>query len=192
MHMRAQRDVCSSIGVLSNQLAVARVGLLDGRGHAVPAQQRADHRLEQLRRLLNALERALAPEPSRARDDDDGDGLGTTHGGERRGTAAGAARARPRLFWLSVTTVADERLPAWKRPRMSASLARRYNELALPELRRHGVQYIDTHTRGAAHPELSLDGVHFGGAMSRWHAELFWPRFWRALCERDGAPQSGR
>ena len=66
----------------------------------------------------------------------------------------------------------------WKRPRMSAHLARRYNELARPELRRHGVHFIDTHASGAQHPELSIDGVHFGGALARHHASLFWD----ALC----------
>ena len=30
----------------------------------------------------------------------------------------------------------------------------------------------------AAHPELSVDGVHFGGALSRHHARIFW----HALC----------
>ena len=61
---------------------------------------------------------------------------------------------------------------------MSAERARRYNERARPELRRFGVQYVDTHASGAAHPELSLDGVHFGHALTQQHARLFW----RALC----------
>ena len=39
-------------------------------------------------------------------------------------------RPRPRVYWLAVTAVAQARLPAWKRPRMSASLAQRYTELA--------------------------------------------------------------
>lgn len=81
---------------------------------------------------------------------------------------------RPRIYWLSVTAVSDARLPAWKRPRMSASLSRRYNELAQPVLRRHGIQYVDTHSVGAAHPELSRDGVHFEGVVARQHTHLFW------------------
>ena len=94
-------------------------------------------------------------------------------------------RARPRLLWLSVTAVADAQLPLWKRPRMSARLARRYNELALPLLRRHGVQYVDTHSSGAEHPELSRDGVHFDGSLSRHHSRAVW----EALC---GAPPARR
>lgn len=88
------------------------------------------------------------------------------------------APRRPRLFWLSVTAVSDARLPSWKRPRMSLHLSRQYNALARHELRRHGVQYIDTHTSGAAHPEMSLDGVHYGAPVARHHARIFWD----ALC----------
>ena len=49
----------------------------------------------------------------------------------------------------------------------------RYNELAVPQLRRAGIGVVDTYRSGLAHPELSLDGVHFPGALSRSHAELF-------------------
>ena len=94
--------------------------------------------------------------------------------------AAKGGLTRPRLYWLSVTAVADDRLPLWKRPRMSASLARRYNALAIAELSRYGVRYVDTFSSGAAHPELSLDGVHFSAALARHHADVFWA----ALCER--------
>ena len=93
-------------------------------------------------------------------------------------------RERPRLYWLSVTAVADEKLPAWKRPRMSNALARKFNKAALPHLRRHKIEYIDTYTSGAAHPELSLDGVHFGGRVSREQSDLFWS----ALCSESGEP----
>lgn len=137
-----------------------------------------------LRRFLAALERALSPAPPRAHDDapltaasDATDAAAAAAAGDRRGGGSGRRR-RPRLFWLSVTAVADAQLPAWKRPRMSGALARAYNELARPELARHGITYVDTHTSGAAHPELSVDGVHFGGALSRHHAHLFWD----ALC----------
>ena len=124
-----------------------------------------------LRRFLAALDKALG-------------------GGSEASVRAGSARQldgrrsarRPKLFWLSVTAVADGRLPAWKRPRMSAALARRYNEVALPELRRYGVTYVDTHTSGAARADLSVDGVHFTGELSRVHARLFW----EALCARPG------
>ena len=98
-----------------------------------------------------------------------------------------AGAPRPRLYWLSVTAVADQRLPAWKRPRMSVALARQYNELALPILTKHGIQYIDTHSSGAAHPELSRDGVHFQGALPRQHTQLFW----EPLCKR-GTVQMAR
>lgn len=85
---------------------------------------------------------------------------------------------RPRLFWLTVMAVTDAKLPEWKRPRMSADLARRYNELAAPMMAHHGVTVIDTFTSGHAHPELSRDGVHSPGSLSHYHAQLFW----KALC----------
>jgi len=97
--------------------------------------------------------------------------------------AIGTARGQPRLLWLTVTAVSDAKLPLWKRPRMSTALARRYNELALPELRRAGVTPIDTFTSGAAHPELSTDGVHFPGPLSRHHAQLVWD----AMCASTSA-----
>ena len=97
--------------------------------------------------------------------------------------AIGTARGQPRLLWLTVTAVSDAKLPLWKRPRMSTALARRYNELALPELRRAGVTPIDTFTSGAAHPELSTDGVHFPGPLSRHHAQLVWD----AMCATPSA-----
>ena len=85
---------------------------------------------------------------------------------------------RTEVFWLSVTAVADARLPEWKRPRMSAALAKRYNEIAAPHLQRHGVRLIDTYTSGLANPELSRDGVHFAAPVARHHSQLFW----RSLC----------
>jgi hypothetical protein len=91
---------------------------------------------------------------------------------------------RPDLYWLSVTAVADARLPAWKRPRMSAALSERYNQIARPQLERLGIQFVDTYTSGRAHPELSLDGVHFAPALSRHHAQLFWQRLCAAV-EQD-------
>ncbi|CAE7868801.1 KIN14E, partial [Symbiodinium microadriaticum] len=38
--------------------------------------------------------------------------------------------ASPQMLWLTVTAVASERLPAWKRPLLSAELSRRYNDIA--------------------------------------------------------------
>ena len=67
---------------------------------------------------------------------------------------------------------------------MSAALARRYNELAAPEMERHGVAVVDTYTSGLTHAHLSRDGVHAPGTLSRHHAQLFW----RQLCE--GAERS--
>ena len=122
-----------------------------------------------LHRFLASLDKALG---------------GGSEASVRSGTASqldGRTR-RPKLYWLSVTAVADMRLPAWKSPRMSAALARRYNEVALPELRRYGVTYVDTHTSGAARADLSVDGVHFTGELSRVHARLFW----EALCAKPG------
>lgn len=93
-------------------------------------------------------------------------------------------RARPRVYWLTVTAVASERLPAWKRPRMDAATAARYNTLAAPQLAAAGIGVIDTYTSGKAHPELSLDGVHFPGPLSRKHAEMF---LRQGACARPGA-----
>ena len=67
---------------------------------------------------------------------------------------------------------------------MLVILARKFNQAALPHLRRHKIEYIDTYTSGAAHPELSLDGVHFGGRVSREQSDLFWS----ALCSESGEP----
>lgn len=92
---------------------------------------------------------------------------------------AGGRPPRPRLLWLTVAAVSDSRLPSWKRPRMSAALAARYNEAAEPVLRRHGVQVIDTFSSGRAHPQLSPDGIHFPGAVSRHHTQLVL----RAVCD---------
>ena len=83
---------------------------------------------------------------------------------------------RPQVFWLSVTAVADARLPEWKRPRMSAALSQRYNAIARPLLEASHIQVIDTYTSGHAHPEQSVDGVHFAAPISRHHAQLFWQR----------------
>ena len=83
---------------------------------------------------------------------------------------------RPQVFWLSVTAVAEARLPEWKRPRMSAALSQRYNAIARPLLEASHIQVIDTYTSGHAHPEQSVDGVHFAAPISRHHAQLFWQR----------------
>ena len=94
--------------------------------------------------------------------------------GAMRGSAQSRRWRRPRIFWLSVTAVADAKLPAWKRPRMSAAFARQYNALASPELKRAGIEVVDTFSSGVERPDLSIDGVHFAGALSRRHARLFW------------------
>ena len=83
-------------------------------------------------------------------------------------------RASPRVFWLSVTAVANSRLPLWKRSTMSLALARRYNQLASPVLRQFGVEMIDTFTSGAAHAEQSIDGVHFRAPVAHYHTQLLW------------------
>jgi hypothetical protein len=115
----------------------------------------ADAFVNALRAFLAELESALQPAHPRGR--------------HRMRT-----RRLPRIFWLTVTAVSDAKLPQWKRPRMSTERARQYNALALPLLRRAGIVPVDTFTSGAAHPELSADGVHFPGAVSRHHSQLFW------------------
>jgi hypothetical protein len=67
----------------------------------------------------------------------------------------------PRVFWLTLTAVASEQLPAWKRPRMNASLARSYNELAGHEMRAAGIGVIDTFGSTLGQSALTADGVHF-------------------------------
>ena len=54
---------------------------------------------------------------------------------------------------------------------------------AEPALARYGIECIDTYRSGAAHPELSLDGVHFQSALARHHSSIFW----RALCGTEDA-----
>ena len=122
-----------------------------------------------LRNFLSAFEAALDPRPYRHR---------VTRGDADDAAENSALRRRPRLFWLTVPAVSQQRLPEWKRPRMNAALARQYNAVAAPELRRAGITVIDTFESGLAHPELSLDGVHSPGPLSAFHSQLFW----RALC----------
>ncbi len=120
---------------------------------AGPSSRGADAFVAALRRFLSSLRRAL-------------------DAARRRGGSGDNAASLPRIYWLTVTAVTQAALPAWKRPRMSAAEARRYNELAAPLLDRAGIAVIDTYSSGFAHPELSVDGVHFPGALSRHHARL--------------------
>ena len=83
-------------------------------------------------------------------------------------------RRRPQLYWLTVPAVSYDRLPVWKRPRMNASLSRRYNEIATPVMQGLGAVVIDTFSSGLAHPEHSRDGVHATGALLAHHTRLFW------------------
>lgn len=122
--------------------------------------------VDSLRRFLAALDEAVDEAVGRR-----GSGGGDADGG----ALSSRLRARrPRIYWLTVTAVADEKLPLWKRSRMSVARSREYNERALPELRRSGIVPIDTFASGAAHPELSVDGVHFPGPLSHYHAKLTW------------------
>jgi len=82
-----------------------------------------------------------------------------------------SVRRRPRLLWLSLTAISSARLPAWKRPRMSAEIAAKYNEVATPVLQQSGIAIIDTFSAAAVHPELSLDGIHYPGPVSYSHTE---------------------
>ena len=50
---------------------------------------------------------------------------------------------QPRIVWMTLLAISSRKLPAWKRPRMSAELAKAYNEAAEPELRRRGIHIID-------------------------------------------------
>lgn len=61
---------------------------------------------------------------------------------------------------------------------MNASIARTYNELAAPALRRMGIEVVDTFSSGLRNPQMSADGVHFPGELSRQHAQAFL----RAMC----------
>ena len=131
--------------------------------------------LAALRKFLDALDDALRS-PHAA-----------VSGGSEGDAGGGQRRARPRVFWLTVTAVSAAKLPSWKRPRMTLERARQYNALAAPELSKHGVELIDTFTSGAAHPELSADGVHFPGLLSRHHSELVW----EALCPGSGRDAGG-
>lgn len=54
---------------------------------------------------------------------------------------------------------------------MNASIARTYNELAAPALRQMGIEVVDTFSSGLRNPQLSADGVHFPGELSRQHAQ---------------------
>lgn len=97
-------------------------------------------------------------------------------------------RRRPQLYWLTVPAVSYDRLPVWKRPRMNASLSRRYNEIATPVMQGLGAVVIDTFSSGLAHPEHSRDGVHATGALLAHHTRLFW----RALCAGSDESRSLR
>ena len=77
------------------------------------------------------------------------------------------------MLWLTVSAISSAKLPAWKRPVMNASIARTYNELAAPALRQMGIEVVDTFSSGLRNPQLSADGVHFPGELSRQHAQAF-------------------
>ena len=47
-----------------------------------------------------------------------------------------SGRRRPWVFWLTVTAVAEAKLPKWKRAKMNVAIARQYNMLASPMLQR--------------------------------------------------------
>ena len=56
---------------------------------------------------------------------------------------------------------------------MNDERARAYNAAAEPELRRRGIRIIDTFSSSSRHPDLSPDGVHFPGTISRHYTQLF-------------------
>ena len=49
--------------------------------------------------------------------------------------------------------------------------------------RQMGIEVVDTYSSGLRNPQLSADGVHFPGALSRQHAQAFL----RAVCGRAPA-----
>ena len=79
----------------------------------------------------------------------------------RRRALPDSAWRATRVFWLSLTAVASERLPAWKRPRMNASLARAYNQLARHEMHAAGIGVTDAFESTFGQTALTADGVHF-------------------------------
>jgi len=80
---------------------------------------------------------------------------------------------KPRIYWLTVAAISSSKLPEWKKHRMNAGLAQRYNEVARPQLQRRGIEIIDTFSSTLANPLLSIDGVHFPGVVSKHHTQLF-------------------
>jgi hypothetical protein len=96
---------------------------------------------------------------------------------ERALYSSGAAP--PLLVWLSVGAISAERLPDWKRGRMTSELARGFNDVAVPIMSRLGAKIIDTYALSSAHPELSPDGVHYPGRVSHEHTQ----QVLRAICD---------
>ena len=97
--------------------------------------------------------------------------------------------APPLLVWLSVGAISAERLPDWKRGRMTSELARAFNDVAVPIMSRLGAKVIDTYALSSAHPELSHDGVHYPGRVSHEHTQ----QVLRAMCDpsRHRRPERG-
>jgi len=158
-------------------------------GHAGPGDIAAG--IEAFNRSLHkftaALRRVwptLAPGPAHGGGGGGGGGgSGGGGGGGGDGDGDGEQRGRPwrrakpprlpRVLWLTVSAISSSKLPAWKRPVMNADVARIYNERAAPIFQQLGIEIVDTYSSGLHHPELSADGVHFPGALSRQHAQAF-------------------
>ena len=63
---------------------------------------------------------------------------------------------------------------------MSARRAERYNQIAAPVLKAHGIEIIDTFALSLAHPEATLDGVHFPAISQHFLQDLL-----RAVCRAE-------
>jgi hypothetical protein len=99
-------------------------------------------------------------------------GGGNREPGKRKpGVEAFRGAPRPHVVWLSVGAISAAALPTWKRPLLTSGMAREYNAVAAPALASWNVTVLDTFRESARHPELSPDGVHYPGAVSRHHAQ---------------------
>lgn len=133
--------------------------------------------LEELHQaLLDArqqLDQVQTMAATRAPDKEDGSSNGAIDSGQLLIGASTALRGhntQPLIVWLSVGAISAGALPKWKRPLMTSEFSRAYNELAMPAFAKYGISVIDTFTESSNHPELSPDGVHYPGDVSRYHS----------------------